>query len=82
MVNSVFQTEMAVTTGWMLIDSDYKAYDDPTILNRKHVIVALTGGTNEKSGYAIIPKQSVIMGFEHRMTRKSAYTKVHLRRGS
>lgn len=82
MVNSVFQTEMAVTSGWMLIDSDYKAYDDPTILNRKHVVCALTGGTNQKSGHAIIPNQAVVMGFEHRMTRKMAYTKVHLRRGT
>ncbi len=82
MINSVFQTEMSVTNGWLLIDSDYKAYDDASILNRKHVIAALTGGSNEKSGNAVIPHESVIMGFEHRMTRKMAFTRVYVRRGS
>lgn len=82
MTNMVFQSEMAVTRGWALIDSDYKAYDSPDILNRKHVIVGITGATNQPSKHAIIPNKAVVMGFEHRLNRKSAYTRLHLRRGS
>jgi hypothetical protein len=82
MTNTVFQSEMSVTRGWALIDSDYKAYDSPDILNRKHVIIAVTGATNLASKHAIIPNKAVVMGFEHRLNRKSAYTRLHLRRGS
>lgn len=82
MVNSVFQTEMGITRGVALIDSDFAAYDDVTILNRKHVVVAITGATNLASKHAIIPNKAVIMGFEHRLNRKSAYTRLHVRRGS
>ncbi len=82
MVNSVFQSEMGVTRGWVLVDSDYKAYDSTDILNRKHVIIGITGSTNLESKHAIIPNEAVIMGFEHRLNRKAAYTRLHLRRGS
>lgn len=81
MTNSVFQSEMGVTRGWILVDSDYAAYDGPEILNRNHVIVAITGATNLASKHAIVPNKSVIMGFEHRLNRKAAYTRLHLRRG-
>ena len=82
MVNSVFQTEMGITRGVALIDSDFAGYDDVTILNRKHVEIAITGATNLASKNAIIPKAAVIMGFEHRLNRKSSYTRLHVRRGS
>jgi hypothetical protein len=82
MTNALFQTEMSITRGWVLVDSDYRAYDSPEILNRKHVIIAITGAMNQASKNAIIPKKSVVMGFEHRLNRKSAYTRLHLRRGT
>jgi hypothetical protein len=80
--DALFQTEMGVTRGWVLIDSDYRAYDNPDILNRKHVTIAITGADNRDSLHSIIPNNSVVMGFEHRLNRKSAYTRLHLRRGS
>lgn len=82
MTNALFQTEMGITRGWVLVDSDYRAYDGPDILNRKHVTIAVTGGDNRASEHAIIPNKSVIMGFEHRLNRKSAYSRLYLRRGS
>lgn len=82
MVNSVFQSEMTTTRGAILVDPDYKAFDAVDILNRKHLILAITGGTNEESKHSLIPNKAVIMGWEHRMNRVSAYSRVFLRRGN
>ena len=81
MVNSVFQTEMSVTKGSVMVDADYKTFDSPDILNRNHVTLSITGGTNAPSNNAIIPKKAVVMGYEHRLNRKSAFTRILVRRG-
>lgn len=81
MVNSVFQSEMSMTQGFIIIDPDYAAFDSVDILNRKHLIMSITGGRNLKSGDAIIPNEAVIMGWQHVIGRDSAGTKVLLRRG-
>lgn len=82
MTNSVFQNEMATTSGILLVDADYKAFDDPNILNKKHVTIAITAGVNEASKHSIIPTKSVVMGWQHEFNRATALTRVLVRRGS
>jgi hypothetical protein len=83
MVNTVFQSEMCATHGYAIIDPDFRAFDTVDILNRKHLIIGITGGkTDAFTGNAIVPKSSVIMGYEHRLNRESCVTKVFLRRGT
>ncbi len=83
MVNTVFQSEMCATHGYAIIDPDFKAFDTVGILNRKHLIIGITGGkTDSITGNALVPKNSVIMGYEHRLNRESGVTKVFLRRGA
>ena len=81
MVNTVFHSEMSITQGYALIDPDFKGFDDVSILNRNHLLIGVTGGDNRKTGNAIVPQKSVVMGYEHRLNRMSGYTKVFVRRG-
>lgn len=81
LVNRVFHNEMSMTNGFVLLDADFKAFDDPAILNRKHIYVGVASGTNEDQGNALIPLECVVMGWQHVLNRTGAYTKLLLRRG-
>jgi hypothetical protein len=79
--NAVFQAEMSITRGVALIDPDFKAFDNPDLLNRKHILVGITGATNQPTKNAIVPAKSVVMGYEHRINQQGAFTRLLLRRG-
>lgn len=81
MTNTVFQSEMCITSGYAMIDADFLTYDGVALLNRKHATIAVTGGDNRKTGNSLVPVRSVIMGYEHRLNRNSAFTKLFVRRG-
>jgi hypothetical protein len=82
MTNHVFQSEMGTTRGSIIVDPDFKAFDSTQILNRKHIIVSITGGDNSETKHSIMPNKAVVMGFEHRLNRASGYSRVFIRRGS
>lgn len=81
MTNTVFHSEMSVTSGLIVVSPDYKLYDDPTMFNRKHVTISIIGASNAKSGNAITPQEAVIMGFNHVITPDGQFTRVYIRRG-
>lgn len=81
LVNRVFQSEMSLTSGHVIIDCDFKAYDDPSILNRKHIYVAVSSGENEEPKHALIPNECVVMGYQHILNVNGAFTRVLVRRG-
>lgn len=81
LTNAAFHSEMSVSSGMIVIDTDFAAYDDPAMLNRKHVVVSITGASNAPSKNSIIPKEAVVMGFNHVLTRESHHTRVFIRRG-
>lgn len=81
MVNRVFHSEMSMTAGFVLIDPDFKAYDEPSILNRKHIYVGISSGENEDPKNALIPTECVVMGYQHILNTNGAFTRVLLRRG-
>src|ERR1043165_827493 len=82
MVNNVFQSEMSTTVGYGLGDPDFKAFDGVAILNRRHVRVAVTSGSNAPVLGLVDPEESVIMGYQHVIRHNVAKTKLILRRGS
>lgn len=81
LVNRVFQTEMSMTSGYVIIDADFKAFDDPSILNRSHIYVSVSSGQSVNSGHALIPNECVVMGYQHILNIKGGWTKVLIRRG-
>lgn len=81
MTNSLFQNEVATTSGVLQIDPDFKAFDDPSILNRKHITVAVTAGKNEKVLHSLVPTNTIVMGWQHMFNINSVFTKVLVRRG-
>lgn len=81
LVNHVFQGEMTLTSGHVVVDCDFKAYDDPSVLNRKHIYVGVSSGENEEPNHAIIPNECVVMGYQHILNTNGALTRVLVRRG-
>ena len=86
MVNSVFQSEMAVSYGRMMIDCDFLGYDNVDILNRKHVVCSIAPSNNSIMPLSLVPSENVVMGFQHTLKRTNydqtvGYTTLHLRRG-
>lgn len=82
MTNALFQSEMNMTYGSLLVDSDFAGFDDPAILNRKHVKIAITAGSNQKNERGLIPKEAVVMGWAHFIGQRSeGFTRIFFRRG-
>lgn len=82
LINHLFQAEMSTNGGFMIIDPDFRAYDDPTVLNKRYVKVSVAPGSGAPQGRALIPPVAVVMGWEHIIDSFSvARTKVYFRRG-
>jgi len=86
MTNQIFQAEMGMTYGSILVDADFEGYDDPAILNQKHLKIAISVGSSEHTdpdSRALIPEKAVIMGWAHVIdTTGKAKTRIFFRRGN